>query len=74
MVIPCNVTQILHGVLLNIKTYSPEVSNIQRRETDSEKIRVLNAYVFYVKLTLDLFEGLILLNEPRKMVVFKENI
>ena len=37
MVIPCNVTQILHGLLLNIKTYSPEVSNIQRRETDSEK-------------------------------------
>ena len=39
-----------------------------------KKIHVLNAYVFYVKLTLDLFEGLILLNEPRKMVVFKENI
>ena len=46
--IPCNITQILHGLPLNIKTYSPEVSNIQRHEANSEQNSILGVLPRYL--------------------------
>ena len=46
--IPCNITQILHGLPLNTKTCSPEASNIQRHEANSEQNSILGVLPRYL--------------------------